>query len=71
MVGGTGAGLMTMESAFVSLPTLFAALTVKLNVPAVEGVPDMVPSDERLRPPGRLPDAIDHVAAGCPVAVKT
>jgi len=53
-----------MESALLSLPALFTALTVKLNVPDAVGVPDIAPSDERFRPPGRLPDAIDQVTAG-------
>ena len=70
MVGDTGAGLMIMESALVSLPALFVASTVKLNVPDAEGVPDITPADERVRPLGRLPDAMDQVAAGYPVAVR-
>jgi len=61
---------MVMESALLSLPAAFTAFTVKLNIPDTEGVPDIVPPDERFRPAGRLPDVIDHVAAGCPVAVR-
>ena len=61
---GVVTGAMVIDRPTVSLPALFPAVTVKLNVPAAEGVPDIVPSDERLRPPGRLPDAIDQVIVG-------
>jgi len=36
-------------------------LTVKADVPAVVGVPAMVPAALRLNPAGRFPEAIDHV----------
>jgi hypothetical protein len=34
--------------------------TVNVNVPAVEGVPEIVPLVFRDKPPGKLPDSIDH-----------
>jgi hypothetical protein len=52
--GGAGAAATVMLKAFVTLPALFAALTVKLNVPLAVGVPEMVLPD-KLKPPGRLP----------------
>ena len=52
-------------------PTLLVALTVKLNVPAVGGVPEMTPvftfSDN---PPGSAPDGILHVIGVEPVAAR-
>ena len=42
MVGGTGASLMTISNACVSLPASFVAFTVKLKVPLAVGVPEMV-----------------------------
>jgi hypothetical protein len=35
---------------------LSVTVTVKLNVPAVAGVPDSKPSDESASPPGAAPD---------------
>jgi len=71
MVGATGAELMTMLSALVAFPALFVALTVKLNVVAVVGVPVIAPVDVfKLRPPGRLPLAIAHVIGVVPVAAR-
>jgi hypothetical protein len=39
---------------------LSVTFTVKLNVPAAAGVPDIAPAAIRLNPPGKLPDSIDH-----------
>ena len=38
------------------------ALTVKLNVPELAGVPEIVPVDERVSPEGRVPELTDHAA---------
>ena len=38
-----------------------AACTVKEEVPAVAGVPEIWPLEERLSPAGKLPLATDHV----------
>jgi hypothetical protein len=55
----------------VSLPALFAALTVKLAVPSAAGAPDITPVDPfRLNPAGRVPPAIDHVIGAVPLAVR-
>ena len=62
---------MMMLSGFVSFPALFVALTVKLNVPAVVGVPVIAPLIPfKLKPAGRLPLAILHVIGVVPVAVR-
>ena len=39
---------------------------VKLNVPSAEGVPVITPPDERLNPPGKDPEANDHVYGDVP-----
>jgi len=71
IVGATGAELITMLSALVAFPALFVALTVKLKVVAVVGVPVIAPVDAfKLRPPGRLPLAIAHVIGAVPVAAR-
>jgi hypothetical protein len=60
---------ITMFRDLVALPTLFVAMTVKLDVPAVVGVPDIAPVVPfKLKPAGRLPLAIDHVIGVVPVA---
>jgi hypothetical protein len=60
-----------MLSALVALPILFAALTVKLNVPAVVGVPVIAPVVAfKPKPAGRLPAEIDHVIGTVPVAAS-
>ena len=74
MTGGTGvtgALLIIMLNAIVaSGETPFAALTVKLNVPAVVGVPEITPPLERLKPPGRVPLSMSQVIVASPVAVS-
>ena len=52
---GAGAGLITMLRAFVTLPPLLEALTVKLYVPAALGVPLISPVEDRERPVGKEP----------------
>ena len=38
------------------------ALTVKLNVPVVVGVPEITPAVPRVSPPGKFPELTDHEA---------
>ena len=45
-----GAADTVMVNYFVSLPAAFTALTVKVNVPAVVGVPEMTPAEDSERP---------------------
>ena len=60
-----------MFRAFVELPVVFVALTVKLDVPSVVGVPVIAPEVVfRLKPAGRLPLAIDQDIGVVPVAVN-
>jgi hypothetical protein len=60
-----------MLSDLVTLPALFVALTVKLDVPAAVGVPVIDPDVPfKLKPAGRLPLAIAHVIGAVPVAMR-
>ena len=71
IVGITATGLINMLSAFVAFPALFDALTVKLYVPAVTGVPDINPVFTfKPKPAGRLPTVIAHVIGSVPVAAR-
>ncbi len=57
----SGAGLIVIESALVAvLATESVTFTVKLEVPAVVGVPEITPAELSVRPAGRVPDEIDH-----------
>ena len=61
-----------IDSAAVSnFPPLSVTLTVKLLVPAVPGVPDMVPPTERLNPAGNAPVATVHVYGVAPPVAAT
>ena len=71
IVGATCAGLITMLNALVAFPALLAALTVKFDVPAVVGVPDIAPVVPlRLKPAGRLPMVISQDIGVVPVAAR-
>ena len=62
---------MTILRSFQSYPAALNALTVKLDVPAVVGVPVIAPvSTFKLKPAGRLPMVIAQVIGVVPVAVK-
>ena len=71
MVGGTPALMTTMLNALVLFPALLVAIAVKLNVPAVVGVPVIAPVDLfKSKPVGRLPFANAHVIGVVPVAAR-
>ena len=71
IVGAIGAGLITMLRAAVVFPAIFSALTVKLNVPAAVGVPDINPVDPfKPKPVGRLPTDIIQLIGAVPVALS-
>ena len=57
-------------SGFVLLPVLLVAITVKVNVPAVVGVPEITPVAERFNPVGRVPFVCDQFIVAVPVAVR-
>ena len=68
-----------VRGALALAPELSATCTVKLDVPAAEGVPLMAPAELRERAAGRLPALTVHVyppvpplaAKGCEYAVPT
>ena len=70
ITGATAELVTTIDNAFVSLPTLLVALTVKLEVPAVLGVPEMMPADDSVNPAGKLPLCNDHVIGVVPEAAS-
>ena len=59
---------MVIDNAFVSLPTLLVAFTVKLNVLATVGVPEMIPAADSVKPVGKAPLSNVHVIGAVPVA---
>ena len=61
---------IVMLSSFLSDPAEFSAITVKVNVPAVVGVPVIAPELVKLRPAGSVPPTIRHVIGVEPVAVS-
>jgi hypothetical protein len=61
--------VIVMDNSLVSLPTVFSALTVKVDVPAVTGIPVMrFPT--RLKPVGNEPLAMLHVMGLSPFAAS-
>ena len=71
MVMFNAGALMVIESAaLIEAELLSVTLMVKLEDPAVVGVPEIVPP-ERVRPAGSDPPATDHIYGGVPpVAVS-
>ena len=49
---------------------LLTALIVNVDVPAVVGVPEIIPEDDNESPEGNVPDVTLHVIVGEPVAVS-
>ena len=71
MKAGAEVMVMVIEPLTASGAVPFAAVTVKVNAPAVVGVPDRIPVVvSRVRPPGSAPLATEKVGAGLPLAVK-
>ena len=66
-----GGAAMTTLRAFVTFPAEFVALTEKLNVPIVVGVPEITPVFAfKLSPAGSVPVAIDQDIGVVPVALS-
>ena len=65
-----GSATTVIESAFVTDPAEFSAFTVKLAVPAVVGVPVIVPFVFRVSPAGSVPLETLHVMGVVPVAAS-
>jgi hypothetical protein len=61
------AGLIVSDNAaVVETEALSVTFTVKLVVPVVPGVPEIVPPAERLKPEGGVPSDTDHAYGGDP-----
>jgi hypothetical protein len=52
-----------------TFPTVLIALTVKLNVPTVVGVPEIIPPVVKLKPFGKKPLVIDQISGVGPLAL--
>ena len=60
-----GGPATVMDNACVSLPPMLSlSLTVKVAVPAADGVPPITPDADRLRLAGKLPADIVQVTGG-------
>jgi hypothetical protein len=62
--------VIVMDNCFVSLPSVLVAITVKVDVFAVVGVPVMVPVAARVKPAGNSPLSILHVMGVPPLAAS-
>jgi hypothetical protein len=69
IVGATAVAIV-MDNCLVSLPAALVAFTVKVDVPAVVGVPVIAPVAARLRSAGKVPLSMFHVMGAVPVAVS-
>jgi len=67
---GASFSFTIIESCFVSLPASFIALTVKTNVPAAAGVPEITPALEKVSPSGKVPPSRVQVIGIVPVAAS-
>ena len=66
-----GGDVTTMLKLFEPFPTLFVALTTKLNVPAVVGVPEISPEASfKIMPGGSEPLNIDQDIGVVPLALS-
>lgn len=61
---------MMMVKSFEAEPAEFVAVAVKEKAPAWEGVPEIVPEEERVRPAGRSPLARVQVMGDEPIAER-
>lgn len=70
--GATGAGsTITVKAPVVAFgATPLLAVTVKVEVPVVVGVPERTPAVLRVSPGGRVPEDTVNVGAGTPAAVN-
>ena len=59
---------MMMVKSFEAEPAEFEAVAVKEKAPALVGVPEMLPEEERVRPAGRSPETRVHVMGFEPIA---
>jgi hypothetical protein len=62
--------VIVIENDATSLPALLLASTEKLYVPAVVGVPEIVPLLKRFKPAGSAPLSRLHVMGASPLALS-
>jgi hypothetical protein len=55
-----GGLMITVNGLLADTDPLSVTFTVKFNVLAAPGVPDITPPALKFTPPGKLPDSIDH-----------
>jgi len=65
-----GVPITTVIRPLVTEPSPFSAVILKVNEPALVGVPDKMPSLLSANPGGRDPDANENVGNGNPAAAK-
>jgi hypothetical protein len=70
VVGVVDPPVIVIENDETSLPALLIALTEKLYVPAVVGVPEIVPLPKRFKPAGNAPLSRLHVMGASPLALS-
>ena len=62
--------MIMIDNCLKSFPAVLVALTVKVDVPVVVGVPEIMPVvSARLKPAGNVPMTTLHVMGAFPVAV--
>jgi hypothetical protein len=61
---------IVIESDFVPFPLALVAFTVKLNVLAVVGFPEITPAEESVKPLGKSPLSLLHVMGVSPLATS-
>ena len=66
----TGAAFTIIDNALVALPPALLALTVKFDVPAAVGAPEMVPLAASDKPAGKAPLSMLQVMGAVPVAAR-
>jgi hypothetical protein len=59
-IASAGAFTDRLSALVTDADALSVTFTVKLNVPATLAVPDIAPPALKFKPPGKLPDSIDH-----------
>jgi len=70
--GDAAAGLMVILKALVAVSeSASRTRTVKFDVPAAEGVPEISPAGESARPFGRVPDVMAHEYGATPPAATS
>ena len=70
-IASAGAFTVRLSALVADADALSVTFTVKLNVPALPGAPDIVPPAFKLTPAGKLPDAMDQEYGGVPPVAES